>query len=157
MIEKLIELIEYDRDTGVFLWKYSVGRCKAGSEAGSLHGKGYVRIQAFGKNILAHRLAWLFVHGALPSGQIDHINGIKSDNRIINLRNVTATINSQNMHRSRVTSKSGFLGVESHRGKWRARIRVNGKKVSLGTMATPQEAHAAYIEAKRHLHPGCSI
>lgn len=157
MYETLKSLLNYDKSTGVFTWKVGVGRCKRGDQAGSAHGKGYIRIQVLGNNILAHRLAWMFVYGDFPSDQIDHINGIKSDNRILNLRNVTATTNSQNMHFARVTSKSGLLGVESHRGKWRARIRVNGKKVLLGTMNTPQEAHAAYVEAKRRLHPGCSI
>ncbi len=154
MREKLMEMLDYDQCTGIFSWKISTGRVKAGSAAGSIHCNGYIRICALGKHILAHRLAWMFVHGEFPNGQIDHINGIKTDNRIINLRDVDGFINSQNIRSSKGQNKNGLLGAHKHRNKWRSRITAYGKRVNLGTMDTPQEAHKAYLEAKRKFHSG---
>jgi len=117
-----------------------------------------------GKIYLAHRLAWLYVHGVMPKKNIDHINGVKTDNRIENLRDVAQSVNLQNLQRARKNRKSSrLLGVShSNRGTclarpYRARIVVDGRELSLGTFATEQEAHQAYLAAKRIHHEGCVI
>ena len=111
------------------------------------------------KAILAHRLAWALHTGDWPKGDIDHINGDESDNRLANLRDVSKSINQQNKRRPRTDNKVGLLGVSWHaRGrKWRAQITVQGTRMYLGLFTTPDAAHAAYLEAKRMLHPGCTI
>jgi len=98
-------------------------------------------------------LAWLFVHGFDPPQQIDHINGIRDDNRIANLRLATVAENSQNVGKQS-NNKSGFKGVHWHaRGKkFRAQIMANGKSKSLGLFHTAAEAAAAYDIAAAELH-----
>lgn len=94
-------------------------------------------------------MVWLYVHGAIPDNMdIDHINGDRSDNRLVNLRLATASQNQQNS-RLQVTSKSGFKGVHLHKqsGRWLARIKHNGVRRSLGLYKTPEEAGAAYLRA----------
>lgn len=92
--ESLREVLDYCPDSGEFTWKVYRGRCaKVGSKAGTLKPTGYVAIILFGKWYGAHRLAWLHVHGAWPNGDIDHINGCPSDNRIANLRDVSKNMN----------------------------------------------------------------
>jgi hypothetical protein len=103
----------------------------------------------------AHRLAWLYVHDVWPDDQIDHINGCRDDNRIANLREVTNAQNMQNLHRPHSRNTSGYLGVHfvRERNRWGAQIRDNGRKRNLGHFATAEEASAAYLAAKRELHP----
>lgn len=151
--ERLREILEYNPKTGIFTWLTSTRRRSLGKVAGCQDSYGYVVIRINRSNHKAHRLAWLYLHGEWPEGQIDHINGVKSDNRIANLRCVTPLENSHNLFSAPRHSKTGLLGVSSKRGKWRAQIRVDGGKVHIGTFETPEEAHAAYLEAKRIHHP----
>jgi hypothetical protein len=97
--------------------------------------------------------------GKWPTYQVDHINGIKTDNRWKNLRDVNGFINQQNRLGPKKNNKSGFLGVTymPARRKWRATIRFNGNGLHLGMFDKPELGFAAYIEAKRRLHPGCTI
>jgi hypothetical protein len=97
------------------------------------------------------------MHGSWPVGLIDHINGVKSDNRLFNLRVVDETGNSENVRRPNKRNKSGFMGVIWFQNKWRANITVNKKTKWLGDYATPKEAHAAYLGAKRLHHATCTI
>jgi hypothetical protein len=83
---------------------------------------------------------------------LDHINGVRDDNRIANLRCVSASDNLNNQRTPHTNNKSGYLGVSPFRGKWRAVIQIEGKQVHLGVFDTPEEAHHAYIEAKRTHH-----
>ena len=106
-----------------------------------------------GRKHLAHRLAWLYVNGYCPPGDIDHINGDRAANRISNLRLATRSENLQNQSKAQKHNKTGLLGVSHRRGKFRAQIRVDGKKMHIGTFPTPEEAHTAYLEAKRQFHP----
>ena len=146
--EKLKSLVHYDQDTGLFTWKVKrQGRNK--SNLGWVESKGYIEICIAQKRLKAHRWAWFYVHGELPS-QIDHINGIKDDNRLCNLRVVT---NKQN-HENRGAQKnntSGFKGVTYFQNKWRSQITHNRKNYYIGLFNTPEEAHMAYKQKAHEL------
>lgn len=162
--ERVRELLHYNPETGVFVWlKTRSKKVPPGSVAGGVNKvHGYNQIKVDGIKLPAHRLAWLYVHGYWPN-QIDHINGARADNRLSNLRDVTPQVNAQNVHKPRRDNKkSGLLGVgfgNKHRGpkKWTARVTVEGRRVLIGYFYTPEEAHAAYLSAKRRLHTGCTI
>lgn len=146
------EMLSYDPETGVFVWTKSPNSYKNGDVAGSLDSYGYRRISIFGRFYKAHRLAWFYVHGAWPI-EIDHINGIRDDNRLSNLRPADRFINTQNQRR-RCTNKSGFIGVSysEKSKKWKAQIRANHQSYGLGLHETPEAAHLAYLKAKAALH-----
>jgi hypothetical protein len=105
------------------------------------------------RNYLAHRLAWLYVHGCWPSAFIDHINLIPGDNRIVNLREATS---GQNRANSRVgaNSLSGIKGVTfiAKHNRWRATITAGGRKFYLGTYLAREDAAAAYAQAAAQHH-----
>jgi hypothetical protein len=152
--DRLRELLLYDAETGIFTRRIKTGRVLVGDVAGSLHQKGYREIKVDYKHYFAHRLAWFYVHGVWPKDQIDHINGVKDDNRICNLREATNAENNQNQRKASRNSRSGLLGVcTSNNRKPRAMIRFNGKRLYIGTFDTPELAHAAYLVAKEKLHP----
>lgn len=114
---------------------------------------GYWRVTIFGKSIYAHRLAWFFVHGEWPD-VIDHINGNGLDNRIANLRSVSAAENAQNKHIPKSNNPHKMIGVNWHKaaGKYTAQIQTNRKQKHLGMFNTAEEAQAAYVKAKREMH-----
>lgn len=152
--------LAYDPNTGIFTWRTAHGqRCKIGAPAGTLHPDGYVVIETGGKGYRAHRLAWYFMTGEWPSGQIDHIDGVRHNNRWANLRDVSAQLNTQNQRGATKRNKCGFLGVYPHvtAGKWRAQITANGKKTHIGLFDSPELAHAAYVSVKRQLHAGNTL
>lgn len=157
--ERLRELLHYDPDTGVFRWVAARPNCRSGEQAGCTRENGHVIICLDGKLYYAHRLAWLYVHGAWPSKLIDHINGNRSDNRIQNLRDVEPSVNAQNIRQAFKTNASGVLGASLFKrtGRYVAMIRIDGKKRYLGYFDTAEEAHAAYLAAKRKHHQGCTI
>ena len=139
----------------MFRWKVTNkwSRASAGVVAGSLHSNGYWYIQIDGRKYLAHRLAWLITNGALPADQIDHIDGDRANNRLANLREATNAENQQNLRRAPRGSTTGLLGASPHGGGFKARIRVDGERRHLGQFDTPEQAHAAYLVAKKKLHP----
>lgn len=156
----LLERLTYDRDTGEFRWIAKPAKnISSGSIAGSRDKNGYTVIVIDGRQFLAHRLAWVFIHGNPPTAEIDHINGDRSDNRAINLRNVTRKVNAQNLRRPSIRNKCGSLGVYRclRSGKLRASITVSGRTVHLGLFETIDAAHTAYVDAKRRLHVGCTV
>lgn len=157
--ERLVELLSYDSSTGFFQWVKQRRGTSVGAKAGSEQSNGYISIRVDYVLHSAHRLAILFITGKMPDQnmEIDHINGIRTDNRYANLRVVSRTVNSQNLRKARENSLSGFLGVTKARNRWTAVIFVNSKRVRLGIFDSPEDAHAAYIKAKRALHEGCSI
>jgi hypothetical protein len=157
--EKLQELLDYDPENGIFKWNVDFKKNKKGCIAGGLNPYGYIHIIIGRKTYMAHRLAWLYVHGKHPSADIDHINCVKTDNRIVNLREASRYENLQNQKRAHSNNKSGLLGVyfDKSQGKFRSRIRVNGVAKHVGLFDTKEEAHEAYIEAKRRFHPFSTI
>lgn len=153
--ELLREEYDYSPVSGKFTRKQTRGPGKIGSEVGCKMNNGYLAIRACGKLFLAHRLAWLYVYSQWPQFQVDHINGKRDDNRIENLRDATAQINSQNTRHGR--GKTGLLGAHIRDDHFRSSIRVDGRLMNLGTFLAAPEAHETYISAKRQLHAGCTI
>lgn len=153
--ERLRALFDYDPETGEFRRRRSGKGYRAGAVAGTGHNAGYRSVTVDGKTYLAHRLAWLYVHEVWPVNLIDHINGVRDDNRFANLREATPGQNRQNRERANTANPCGFLGVDEYKpnGRWRARIMVGGRVHHLGYFATPDEAGDAYLKAKRELHP----
>jgi hypothetical protein len=149
----LREALRYNPETGVFT---RVDERARHVVAGCVHA-GYVVIKIGRVGYRAHRLAWLYVYGEWPSGQIDHINGVPTDNRLSNLRVANPRENAQNRRSARKDNASGIMGVRLQKGRWRARINVDGKSVSLGMFSTAQEAGDAYLAAKREHHTFCTI
>lgn len=140
---RLRELFSYDPETGIL--------CRIGHRARRLaKGDRYLRATIDGQQYYVHRLAWLYVHGEWPPGELDHINRVCTDNRAANLRVVTRAQNQANrgMH---ANNKSGFTGVSRYGGKWRAMIYHNCKKYPLGTFANLGDASAAYQAARARL------
>ena len=153
--------LAYNPETGIFTWAVPPSRSaiKAGDVAGSKHSDGYLSIKYGGKKYFSHRLAWILTYGSWPVGQIDHINGCRTDNRLENLRDVSHSVNQQNQRTARKNSISGFLGVCWHKKskKWVAQITIDRKVTRLGTFSTADAAHQAYVSAKRSAHAGCMI
>lgn len=143
----------YDCETGTFTRKKRGPGVRLGAACERESRGGYVRVQLKGKAYPAHRLAWLYVYGSWPSQEIDHINRVRNDNRICNLREVTRSQNRQNSA-AVSSSKSQLKGAhwESSRKLWRAQICVNGRDVFLGRFKDPMAAHAAYVQAAASLH-----
>ncbi len=150
--ERLKELVQYNPETGVFTRKTDRGGYKAGEVMGATSHRGYMKIGVDMRRYYAHRLAWLYVYGEMPK-VVDHINGNTSDNRLSNLRNVDQAGNLQNMKRMNRKNTSGFTGVSKKRNKWTAAMSLNDARVYIGTFKTKEEAYAAYVDAKRILHP----
>ncbi len=152
--ERLREVLDYCPETGVFSRraKHTVSK-KDWMVAGCINDGGYLRIRVDGKAYPGHRLAWMYVYGELPSGELDHINRNRADNRIANLRLVTGSENKQNRSIQR-NNKSGYRGVhwQARDQRWQAQIQVNGKIRHIGSYKTPEDAYAAYCSKAAELH-----
>jgi len=157
--DRLKRAVSYDPATGLFHRVKNSSWARAGDIAGCTTGRGYVEFNVLGRLHRANRLAWLYVHGAWPAGQIDHRDGDKSNNAITNLRDVSNRTNSENRRGPNKNNSTGLLGVRLHKasGKYEARIRVDGKLKYLGLHNTPEVAHGAYLEAKRTHHQGNTL
>lgn len=157
--EQAREWLDYNPTTGALTWRVTRSRlAQAGDPAGHLKKSGYVQVIIRGKAYAAHRLAWLITHGSWPENDIDHCNGVGFDNRIVNLRDVTTRVNTENRRIAATTSKTGLLGVSPRAdGQFLAQIQVNGKKRHLGLFPTAEQGHAAYLDAKRKFHIGATI
>lgn len=155
--ERLREVLDYDPMTGVFSWKFARRGVRAGSTPGSILQNGYSYIRVDRTSYLTHRLVWLWVNGCWPDNHIDHIDGNRTNNRIENLRDASRSINNQNQRRAHLRSTSTMLGVYKDKKKWNAKIGLDGEVYNLGNYSTKEEAHEAYLGAKRLIHPGCTI
>lgn len=141
--------MDYDAETGRLVWTDCNHKTRNGSEVGYLGPQGY-RITNLGKRpMCVHRLIWLYAYGVWPVGEIDHINGIRSDNRLCNLREATREQNARNRPAQRGRA---IKGITFARGKYQAQIRFGGKNIYLGRFDTAEQAGAAYESAARDLH-----
>ena len=158
-LNRVREVLAYDKNTGVFTWNEKPKQWRKGKSniAGSLNTNGYLRIKVDGARYGAHRLAWFYVYGEWPKNDIDHIDGCRTNNAISNLRNVSRTVNMQNIRTAYSTNNVGVLGVSKKCNKWKAQIRLEGKNKHLGWFDAPELAHQAYLNAKRVHHEGCCI
>lgn len=148
--ERLKELLKYDPKTGIFVWlKHMRGGAKVGDIAGSVYD--YVTIHVDGKSYQASRLAFFYVHGIWPTGDIDHLNGVKTDNRIENLRDVSTRDNCSNRKSHREGHLVGTYFCKQ-RQKWVAQIKIKGKRKFLGRFKTQLEAHKAYNKELKELN-----
>ena len=164
--DRLKEVIDYDADTGLFLWKKKPTRTNnmEGKIAGypqwgsKSSGGGYIRIMIDFKVHLAHRLAWLYIHGEWPKYQLDHKDGDRANNRLSNLRECTVSQNRMNAPRENKYGRGVFFRNDKRRTKqWGAQISANGKHIYLGAFLTQEEAQIAYIEASRKIHGEFSL
>jgi hypothetical protein len=148
---ELWELFDYKPLTGELVWRTSRGRtAKAGTPAGSVERKGYVRVIVKGEKYLAHRLVYVWVTGFSPDSQVDHGNRDKADNCCWNLRPADSY---QNGYNREGRNKYGFKGVSRAKGKYRAYISHLGRQIYVGGgYETPEEAGAAYAKAAAELH-----
>lgn len=165
--------LHYDPETGAFTWMlrplehfpnkrtWRAWNARfAGRPTGTDNGQGYISIRLNSLTFKGHRIAWLWMTGAHPVGEIDHINQQPGDNRFENLRDVCRAANQQNQrHAQRSNVSTGLLGAYADKatGRFRAAIRANGQQHYLGQFDTAEAAHAAYIAAKRSLQEGCTI
>jgi hypothetical protein len=151
----LILVLDYDPETGIFRWKKPTSnRVRVGDESGRWDSKGGRCVAVGGVRYLAHRLAWFYVHGKWPKEEIDHINGIPSDNRLANLREASKFQNTQNS-RIRSHNTTGYKGIVKYqhdKNRFVAVIRAFNKVHHLGIFDTPLEAHLAYVEASKIYH-----
>ena len=172
-VEYLRRLVEYDPETGDMLWRergpewFQPGprrsaehACRnwnsryAGTKAFNVaHGNGYRRGRLAGRDYYAHRVAWAVFTGSWPEHEIDHVNGKKADNRIVNLRDATAYQNQQNKE-APSSNTSGIKGVSwvKPARKWQVNISANGERRYLGMYSDAEAASAAYAAAARELH-----
>lgn len=150
---RLKELLHYNPETGVFTWLSHHWRRSIGKSAGTKTATGYIQIDINRKPFYAHRLAWLYVYGEFPKYHIDHINIVRDDNRLANLRACEPLENSWNV-KKRSHNKTGFRGVywNKRAKKFRAQISICKVKTYLGEYDTPEQASAAYEAKAKELH-----
>ena len=163
----LRQILRYEPESGRMYWRHRSTELFADEAQGrawnartankeaftSVANSGYKQGKILGVVYLAHRVAWAMAHGVWPTGEIDHVNGNRTDNRASNLRQASRAENCRNAGIS-VRNSSGLKGVswDSQTGKWRAQIRTGSSSTSLGRFSTPEEAHAAYCAAAQKHH-----
>lgn len=166
-IDEIRKMISCDPESGVLLWVersaedmpcVKARKCWNSRFAGrpainAPHNQGYLAGSINYRKFLAHRVAWAMYHGEWPEEQIDHVNGVKTDNRICNLRKASHSENMRNMkpHSDALSSLKGVC-FDKSRGLWMSRIRHGRMEHYLGRFTTEQEAHAAYCQAAKKYH-----
>jgi len=149
--EEVKEMFDCDPEKGILIWKTRPVNSKylIGTIAGWINkSSGYVMVKIKRKDYRSHRIIWFLMTGKWPENQIDHINGIRNDNRFCNLREATS---SQNNANSSKRNSTGYRGVHKDGKKWRAQIRMNKKNIHLGLYDTPEEAHTVYVAKAKEL------
>ena len=144
--DRLKELLHYDPETGNWMWLQDKSSARCGDEAGTVTTQGYRVVKLDGKLHRLHRLAWLYITGSWPLSTVDHINGVRLDNRWANLRTVSQRSNCTNKAAHRAGRLPGCYYWQA-RGRWRATVSINGQSTHIGMYATEQEAHQAYLRA----------
>ena len=143
--DELIEMFRYEN--GKVFWAKSGSGKSIHKEAGYVEKDGYRRVKINGKHIPIHRVVYAIFNGPIEDELfIDHINGIRNDNRIENLRLVTAQENQFN-----ITTAKGYCW-DKNRGKFKSNITINGKTKHLGMFTNKEDARNAYLSAKKELH-----
>lgn len=142
----LVEKFRYEPETGLLFWRTASKGHKANSQVGWVQPNGYLYCSTPWGKFPVHRIIFKMHTGIDPAGDVDHVNGIRQDNRAINLRECSR---SQNLANSalRRDNKIGIKGVAAHGCRFVAHIRIEGKKRHLGVFLTKEEAHAAYLVA----------
>lgn len=136
------EVLDYDKETGLLTWRVATGRrARVGEIAGHITTNGYLSVGIDGQCLQSHRVIWLWMTGAWPKDQIDHINLVRADNRWVNLREASLTQNNRNTS-TRSDNKSGVKGVSWHEklGKWRVRVGTS----HVGVRENRDDAAALY-------------
>jgi len=152
--DQLKSLLHYDPDTGHFTWNYTRPKCSKGTIAGGLCKDGYVMIGINYSIYRAHRLVWLYMTGAFPPAHIDHINGIRTDNRAVNIRLATPAQNQQNLKlRHDNASKHAGISWSKQHNRWYTYININGKRKFLGLYTELFDAVTARKTAEQIYHP----
>lgn len=148
----LHDLLDYDPESGLFRWRKKRWRSAAGSVAGCRHVGGYIKIVVKQHRLLAHRMAWLYVHGVWPPEEIDHIDGNRANNAISNLRLASRAENQCNtgVPRNNTTGHKG-IKFDARRGMWSAEIQYRRTRKWLGHFKSAEDASASYQAAAREL------
>lgn len=152
------QFFKYDPESGIIFWiKSPRWNIKVNDIAGKIkRGRVIVRFKKI--DYYGHRLAWLIYNGVENQPKlIDHKNGNPLDNSIVNLREATYAINSQNVRTPTKASSTGYLGVYPEGDKFIAKIKLNKKNIRLGLFKNAIEASECYLKNKRILHEGCTI
>lgn len=150
--QRAMQVVAYDAETGELRWlvasspkaRHHVYR--PGDVVSGRQSQGYIALWVDGRKYLAHRVAFLIAHGRWPAGDVDHVNGNKTDNRIENLREATRVQNNGNTKLPRHNT-SGMKGVRRHRAKWVAQISIENQCRYLGIFETKEQAGEAYAKA----------
>lgn len=151
--DELKTIVHYDPNTGIFTNLKKRSRVPVGKVIGTM-GNFYLQCVINRKCYQLHRLAWFYMYGFFPKGEIDHINGVKTDNRISNLRDVSPSENQLNKWNAQSNNSSGLLGVCVNKKDKKFTSYISFKKCRkyLGYFNTAEEAHKAYMEAKNELY-----
>jgi hypothetical protein len=151
--QQLKEVLHYDPETGIFRWRFSVAnRIKPWDVAGYNQGNGYLRVSLKSQKYYLHRLVWLYMTGNWPIDEIDHIDGVRSNNAFLNLREVTSKQNKENQSLAK-NSTSGYRGVcwLKRDKRWLAHIERNGKKIYAEYFLVKEDAIQAVIAKRAEL------
>lgn len=154
-LQEIQDALAYDPETGLFTWRHNSKGHGAGDRAGGKNHYGYIQISIHlshrRRTMQAHRLAWLLVHKIEPDGHVDHINRVRDDNRITNLRVVSQRVNVLNS--ARFDAKA--IGATFHKsGKWQAQVHLSGRSIYLGLFPTQDQACEAYRAAVANAEGG---
>lgn len=151
--EEVRGIFRYNRRDGLLIRKFTVGAARAGTSSQCKDRDGYLVVGINGRLYRAHRVIWLYVYGDWPLNDCDHINRVKDDNRIKNLRDVTRSQNKQNMLACK-SNKCGIKGVywSERYERWMAEIGHQGKQIRIGQYKTIKEAADAYAATAANLH-----
>lgn len=158
--ERLRKVLNYNPHTGQFTWLVRTARrIHIGDSPNCKNRDGYIQVSIDNKRYLVHRLVWLYVYDEWPLFQLDHVNGIRDDNRLCNLRSVTNSQNQQNRRGARCDSRTNVIGVTwvEKRQCWRAHLMLNRKYMLKSYHKKIEDAIASRRQAELKYHPFSSI
>lgn len=147
---RLHQVLDYDPATGDFRWRVR-RRLRIGTIAGSMTSAGYREIMIDGQRYLAHRLAWFYVHGHWPAGELDHKNRDRRSSKLIELREATSSQNHSNRGPQK-NNACGVKGVHRKKDRWIAQIKARSKVLYLGTHDSIAAAQSAYATAAYYFY-----